>query len=136
MPYPLIITTIGIANERNELLFIKRANAPFCGLFSLPGGKLKEDESLSEGAVREIQEELGVSIKDPRSLGHVELLEPGHAIVFIYTGATDSNVEMQLSPKEVQETKWVTRDAMQELGELPPNHEQVARIIFKYLSTR
>jgi len=135
MPYPLLLTTIGIVNELNELLFIKRANQPFYGLFSLPGGKLKENESITEGAAREIQEELGITIENPQPIGHVELLEPGHAIVFIYTGSANSNVAMQLSPKEVLETKWATLDTMPELGELPPNHEQVARMIFKHLGT-
>jgi 8-oxo-dGTP diphosphatase len=105
-------------------------------LFSLPGGKLKEDESISEGAVREIQEELGILIKDPQPLGHIELLDPGHAIVFVYTGNTNSNIAMQLNPKEVLEIKWVTLDMMSELGELPPNHEQVAGMIFKHLGTK
>jgi|GEM_PF-4589105 len=135
MSYPLLLTTVGIVNEFNEILFIKRANKPFYGLFSLPGGKLKENEALPTGAVREISEELGLQIDNIQPLGYVEFLYPGHALVFIFIHRVNTPIQIQSNPKEVSATKWVSEKALSKLGELPPNHKGVAKSIYAAIRT-
>lgn len=134
MPFPLLLTTVGIVDEMNAILFIQRANEPFHGLFSLPGGKLKEDEKLAEGAKREINEELGLSLNNLQLLNISEFHKPGHAIVSIYICRIASPVLIQPNPLEVAATKWVSEAELPSLGELPPNHALVAKYIFKALN--
>jgi 8-oxo-dGTP diphosphatase len=51
----------GFDGERMQLLFIKRALAPFQGAWALPGGFVNVDESVDDAAQRELQEETGIS---------------------------------------------------------------------------
>lgn len=49
-------------NEKGELLLTRRAIEPHLGKLDLPGGFVDPMESAEEAAVREIREELGISI--------------------------------------------------------------------------
>ena len=63
-PHPAVSTDIVIFTIRQDelkVLLVKRANAPFQGEWALPGGLVALDESLEEGARRELQEETGVA---------------------------------------------------------------------------
>lgn len=44
----------------SDILFIRRKNPPFKGQLALPGGFLEMEESLADGALRELQEETGI----------------------------------------------------------------------------
>ena len=52
----------------NEIALITRANEPGQGLLDLPGGFVEGDESLETAVVREVQEEIGLALHDPRYL--------------------------------------------------------------------
>ena len=65
------VDNVVIANieGRPAVLMIKRRNHPFIGCWALPGGFLEMDESLEEGAKRELFEETGVTGVTPVQLG-------------------------------------------------------------------
>lgn len=54
----LVIFTI--REHRLDVLLIERALPPFEGRWALPGGFIREGESLEQAALRELQEETGV----------------------------------------------------------------------------
>jgi len=63
-PHPALTTDIVIFTIRQEelkVLLIKRALPPHKGEWALPGGFVNLDESLEEGARRELEEETGVT---------------------------------------------------------------------------
>lgn len=51
--------------ERNGLLFAARRSErmPLAGLWEFPGGKLQEGEGLEDCILREVREELGITIR-------------------------------------------------------------------------
>ncbi|MFA5328747.1 MAG: NUDIX domain-containing protein [Prolixibacteraceae bacterium] len=49
-------------NEKGELLFTRRAIEPHFGKLDLPGGFIDPMETAEQAAIREIQEELGISV--------------------------------------------------------------------------
>ncbi|MBM4227992.1 MAG: NUDIX domain-containing protein [Gammaproteobacteria bacterium] len=51
-----------------ELALVVRGQDPGRGLLDLPGGFVDPDEDLEAAAVREVREELGVAINNPRYL--------------------------------------------------------------------
>jgi len=63
-PHPAVTTDVVIFSIRDQqlkLLLIKRGGAPFKGKWALPGGFVELDESLEEGARRELEEETGLA---------------------------------------------------------------------------
>lgn len=58
---PSVTLDIVIFTPEYELLLIQRKNHPNIGCWALPGGFLEMDESLYQGAMRELKEETGVT---------------------------------------------------------------------------
>src|SRR5687768_10548153 len=48
--------------DRDRVLLIQRARAPYHGLWTLPGGRLEPGEDAETAAAREVKEELGLSV--------------------------------------------------------------------------
>jgi len=59
---PKPTTAILLINQKGEILFVIRKNDPKKGMLDLPGGFVDINETLEDGMVREIQEELGIRI--------------------------------------------------------------------------
>ncbi|MDP4011480.1 MAG: NUDIX domain-containing protein [Candidatus Roizmanbacteria bacterium] len=68
---PKPTTAILLINQKDEILFVVRKNDPKKGMLDLPGGFVDINETLEDGMVREIEEELGITIssKDLTYLG-------------------------------------------------------------------
>jgi NADH pyrophosphatase NudC (nudix superfamily) len=52
----------------SKVLVITRASKPKAGMFDLPGGFAEYGESIEKALTREVREELGIKIKNPRYL--------------------------------------------------------------------
>lgn len=62
MKQPEVGCGAAITNDRGELLLIQRLKEPEAGAWGLPGGKIDFGESAESAIVREVNEELGVTI--------------------------------------------------------------------------
>lgn len=63
-PHPAVTTDIVVFTRGDagpKVLLIRRASPPFEGCWALPGGFVQPDETLDEGARRELQEETGLA---------------------------------------------------------------------------
>ena len=63
-PHPAVTTDIvifTIRDQKLQLLLIKRREQPFQGQWALPGGFVQMEETLDTCALRELEEETGVS---------------------------------------------------------------------------
>ncbi len=55
--------------EDGKLLLVKRAKEPFKGEWALPGGRIEENETAEQCAVREMKEETGLDVEPVRLVG-------------------------------------------------------------------
>ena len=65
-----LVMTVGcgilIVNDKDQVLLQKRSDT---GDWCIPGGALEPFETYEEAAIREIQEEVGITVKDLRLFG-------------------------------------------------------------------
>ena len=78
-----------------KVLLIKRKNEPFFGDWVLTGGALYNNESLEEGAYRELKEKTGIEnipIKQFKAFGRVDRSPVMRMVAIAYIGIIDYKI--------------------------------------------
>lgn len=102
-----------IRGER--VLLIRRALAPFAGLWTLPGGRCEPGETAAEAAVREVFEELGLAISGLRPLTTLAVQPAWRLAVF-----ATADFSGEISPSaEIGDWQWTSRAAAATLATTP-----------------
>ena len=65
-----------VHDSAGRLLLIQRGHEPGAGLWSLPGGRVEQDETDAEAVARELLEETGLSVRSGPLIGRVERPAP------------------------------------------------------------
>ncbi|WP_270564841.1 NUDIX hydrolase [Clostridium beijerinckii] len=114
----IIIFTTGDRIEENsrkvpkkgmQILLIKRDDYPYKGKWAIPGGFVKNDESLEEGALRKLKEETGIDnvyTEQLYTFGEVNR-DPRTRVISIGNIALISKEDIRFSDyKDRKESKW------------------------------
>lgn len=93
---------------------------------ALPGGHIEEKESLHASVVREVYEETGLTIRNPKLVGvkHFHTVEGIRYLVFLYK---TRDFEGQLKSSEEGEVRWVDRQDLPQMT-LAYDLEQLLRV--------
>ena len=83
-----LVALLALFNEKNEVLISLRKNKKeYNGYWEYPGGKIESGETLEQGLVREIREELNIAITNsciaPITFA-VDEEEMNETILFLY----------------------------------------------------
>ena len=128
-PRPAVTTDICIftvVDNDLRILLVRRGVEPFKGSWALPGGFLREDETLDECAARELQEETGVSG------AHLEAFatfsephrDPRYRVVTAaYFALVPAAHHALHSGSDADEAEW---HSMQRLPDLAFDHQAIA----------
>ncbi|CAM3172632.1 NUDIX hydrolase [Asticcacaulis taihuensis] len=82
------VPAVGVVCWRgDEVLLIRRGQAPRQGEWTVPGGKVQRGERLEAAALRELFEETGVEAKISGLLAIYEIIEPEFHYILIDYGA-------------------------------------------------
>ena len=91
----------GIIEKEGKYLLVQEAKKKCYEKWNFPAGHLDFNESLKQGAIREIKEEVGLNFKIDRYLGIVENFfinanqEKTHGIDFYYLGTTEDEIPLE-----------------------------------------
>ncbi len=98
-------------------LVIRRSDTVIApGMIAFPGGAVEDRESEEETLVREIREELGVTITPVRRVWRS--VTPWNVELAWWRGQIDKGQTLKPNPAEVASTHWVTAEDMRRLPNL------------------
>ena len=106
-----VVAKVILVNSRKEIAMAKVKRGFFTGHWTLPGGFVDYAEHPVEGAVREVKEELGVSVDiDEQDIVQIaERIFTSEGVQFLsFTYKCVVNTELHFNPKpdEIEEARW------------------------------
>lgn len=111
-----LVTASWVCNSRGEFLMQKRAaNKTYPLVFANHGGRAKSGESSKESMIRELQEEIGLSVKEDELI-FLRTFNDDKSIFDEYIVFKDINMEdIVIDLTEVESCRWVTIDELSNL---------------------
>lgn len=110
--------------DRDRVLLIQRARAPWSGMWSLPGGRLEPGETAEQAAEREILEEVGLRAFALRPLRRMFLGDGKFVLQVFATEAFEG--EIVVAEDEISDHRWVRLDDIGLMHTTPDLQEVVA----------
>jgi 8-oxo-dGTP diphosphatase len=122
------------SDKRDIIVLTKRSVSPFKGCWCLPGGHIDYGETALAAIIREVAEETGLELSDPRFFCYSDELFPEfsfHAVALVFIGRGEGS--LQLMADEVAEISWFP---LHEAIKLPLafNHLQILQRYAQHLS--
>ena len=122
---------IMIQNPETQEVVVQRRVKYWCGC-TFPGGHVENGESIYDSAVREVKEELGITLK----LEEIELMmsyRRKHDFVDVWLVRKDINIEdIVMQPEEVAAVKWVTVPELENMIQAEETPQSL-KIYFNFL---
>ena len=105
------LTTLCIVLRGNEVLLQNRVKDDWRG-FAPPGGHIEPGESIVESVIREMREETGLTVKNPKLCGVKQFPIPeGRYVVFLFLV---KEYEGELVSSDEGEMEWIPLDRLDE----------------------
>ncbi len=119
-----------------HVLLIERGIDPFAGSWALPGGFLEMDEELLTGALRELEEETGVTgvaLEQLATFGRLGRDPRGRTVSVVYIGVTDAAAHDVAGADDAADARWEPVD------DPPPlafDHPDILAAVRSWLAAR
>jgi len=114
--------TVGVriilGNESNQVLLVKHADD---GKYYIPGGGVRKSESLKDACIREVSEECGIHISDPRvvcAYSNFQEYKNDHIVLF-YAEIPDTDIKT--------DSREITDAGFYSVDQLPENMSNGSR---------
>ena len=135
-PTYLFVAAAALVDENGRILVQKRPEGkPMAGLWEFPGGKVETGETPEAGLVRELNEELGIEVKEP-DLEPVafasEAVTDQHLILLLYVCRQWSG---QIESTDLLDMQWLPVDELHALP-MPPADGPLVHTLSVRLATR
>lgn len=105
--YKCIISNMCMVYKGDMVLVINRTKSDWPGL-SFPGGHLEENETLEESVVREMKEETGLEIKNPK-LCAIKEWDWGNGVRYLGLLYKTNNFKGELKSSNEGEVFWINK---------------------------
>lgn len=107
------LTVLCLIHKDNQYLLQDRIKEDWRG-YTLPGGHVEEGESIVDAVIREMKEETGLTVYNPKLCGVKQFpIEGGRYIVFLFTADEFTG---DLISSEEGTMHWVCRDNLSEVN--------------------
>ena len=103
------LTNLCLIHRGDLLLLQNRKKSDWRG-YTLPGGHIEPGESIVESVIREMREETGLTVRNPRLCGVKQFpIEGGRYLVFLFE---TEDYEGELRSSDEGEMTWIARDKL------------------------
>lgn len=133
-PRPAVTADIIIIkriNDQEFVLLIERKHPPFEGMWALPGGFLDMNETLQEAALRELQEETGITgieLKQFHTFSKVDR-DPRHrTITTVFIGYADTKTTVPEAGDDAANAEWFD---LEKLPSMAFDHGMIMEMVKK-----
>ncbi|CAH1193691.1 8-oxo-dGTP diphosphatase MutT [Vibrio harveyi] len=101
-----IVAAIIFNQDKSQIFITKRPDDKHKGGFwEFPGGKVERGESVEQAMIRELEEEIGITVTEQSLFEHLEYDYPEKSLKFDFM--TVSQFDNQPYGREGQEGRWV-----------------------------
>lgn len=119
------LTTLCLIHKNNQYLLQDRVKEDWKG-FTLPGGHIEKGESIVESVIREIKEETGLTILNPKLCGVKQFpIENGRYIVFLFRA--DQFIGEVISSEEGK-IHWIEKEKLSSVN-LVDDFQELLQVI-------
>jgi len=115
----------GIDEEELKIMLIQRGVAPFKGMWAIPGGFVRLDESLEDAARRELEEETGIRevfLEQLYTFGKIDRDPRTRVVSVAYYALTNLIGHHVDAASDASNAAWF---ALEDLPDLPFDHEKI-----------
>ncbi len=107
------LTNLCMIKDGDKYLLQNRVKKDWQG-YTFPGGHIEPGESIAQSAIREVKEETGLIMKNPRLVGVKQFwVKSGRYVVFLFS-ATKFSGELRSSYEG--EVGWFTKEEMKNIN--------------------
>lgn len=108
---PVTLTNMCMVKNNDKILVLNRTDPVWPGL-TFPGGHVEKHESFHDSVVREIKEETGLTIKNPKLIGIKQFYDQNdERYMVLFYIATEFSGKIQSSDEG--ELIWMTEDELE-----------------------
>lgn len=124
-PRPAVSADVVVlAEDSASILLIQRKRDPFAGSWALPGGFMDMDETASDAAIRELEEETGLVVSQVSQIGAYSDVQrdPRGRVVTVAFFASVATASKLAASDDAADAQWFSLD---QLPELAFDHQQI-----------
>ncbi len=119
------LTVLCLITDGDRMLLQNRVKNDWQG-YTLPGGHVEPGESFVDAAIRELKEETGLDIKNPRLVGVKQFpIKDGRYVVLLFKATEYSGTVMSSDEGQME---WVESDRLSEINTVD-DFEDLMRVI-------
>lgn len=119
------LTVLCLLTDGNRLLLQNRVKKDWKG-YTLPGGHVEPGESFVDAVLREMKEETGLTVYDPRLVGVKQFpIENGRYVVLLFKA---EKYEGELVSSEEGTMEWIPYERLSEVGTVA-DFEELLRVM-------
>ncbi|HLN21786.1 MAG TPA: NUDIX hydrolase [Bacteroidales bacterium] len=129
-PRPAVTADCVLFSHNNDdlnVLLIRRGNEPYKDKWAIPGGFIQMDETLEQGAIRELAEETGIEnvhLMQLRTFSAVDRDPRGRTISVVFYTVIKSEDYTIKAGDDAADIKWFSTE---NLPELAFDHSQILK---------
>ena len=119
-PRPAVTADCAVFTREAEtkVLLIQLGNEPFKGKWAFPGGFMNMDETTEQCAIRELEEETGLKVKDVHQIGAYSKVDRdprGRTITVAYLAIIDKPISV-VGQDDAAKAEWWPISALPQLA--------------------